>query len=39
MGMLQGIRDNDSIIIFDIFPLPVVGTETRVNAGNDAMEY
>jgi COP9 signalosome complex subunit 5 len=33
MGMLFGRRDADSIIIFDVVPLPVEGTETRVNAG------
>jgi COP9 signalosome complex subunit 5 len=39
MGMLFGRRDADSIIIFDVLPLPVEGTETRVNAGQDAMEF
>eukprot|EP00004_Rigifila_ramosa_P007798 TRINITY_DN18988_c0_g1_i1.p1 TRINITY_DN18988_c0_g1~~TRINITY_DN18988_c0_g1_i1.p1 ORF type:complete len:328 (+),score=61.18 TRINITY_DN18988_c0_g1_i1:40-1023(+) len=39
MGMLQGKIQGDTMIIIDCFALPVVGTETRVNAGNEAQEY
>jgi COP9 signalosome complex subunit 5 len=39
MGMLFGRRDADSIVVFDVVALPVEGTETRVNAGQDAMEF
>ena len=34
MQVLWGIRENYNSIIFDIFPLPVVGTQTIVNAWN-----
>jgi COP9 signalosome complex subunit 5 len=36
MGSLFGRWDGDCIHIFDVVPLPVEGTETRVNAGDDA---
>ncbi|KAJ3203865.1 COP9 signalosome complex subunit 5a [Clydaea vesicula] len=39
MGSLQGKLDGDTIIVMDTFILPVEGTETRVNAGNEANEY
>ena len=39
MGMMQGKVDGDTMGVLDAFPLPVEGTETRVNAGNEAMEY
>ncbi|GHJ86084.1 hypothetical protein NliqN6_2486 [Naganishia liquefaciens] len=39
MGLMNGkIRDR-TFYIMDAFALPVQGTETRVNAGNEAMEY
>lgn len=39
MGLMQGKTDGDSIIVMDAFALPVEGTETRVNAQEDAYEY
>lgn len=39
MGMLQGKVDGDTFIIVDTFALPVEGTETRVNAQEEAYEY
>lgn len=39
MGLMQGRVQGDSIVIMDSFALPVQGTETRVNAGNEAIEY
>lgn len=39
MGLLQGKIDGDSFVILDSFALPVEGTETRVNAGAEAIEY
>lgn len=39
MGLMQGKIDGDSFIVMDAFALPVEGTETRVNAGNEAIEY
>lgn len=39
MGMLQGKIDGDSMIVMDVFALPVEGTETRVNAQAEAYEY
>ncbi|KAF9517990.1 hypothetical protein BS47DRAFT_1313773, partial [Hydnum rufescens UP504] len=39
MGMMQGRVQGDSLIVMDSFALPVQGTETRVNAGNEAIEY
>lgn len=39
MGLMQGYIDGDSIVVTDAFRLPVEGTETRVNAQNDANEY
>ncbi|KAI5476742.1 COP9 signalosome complex subunit 5 [Pseudohyphozyma bogoriensis] len=39
MGMMQGKLDGDTMVVMDAFALPVVGTETRVNAQNDANEF
>lgn len=42
MGLMQGkIDPNDpgTFIVMDSFALPVEGTETRVNAGAEAIEY
>ncbi|KAJ3710361.1 Mov34-domain-containing protein [Lentinula guzmanii] len=39
MGMLQGKVVGTSLVILDSFALPVQGTETRVNAGAEALEY
>lgn len=39
MGLMQGYTTGDTIIVTDAFRLPVEGTETRVNAQNEANEY
>lgn len=39
MGLLQGKLDGDTMVVMDVFALPVVGTETRVNAQNEANEF
>lgn len=39
MGLMQGRVQGDTLIILDSFALPVQGTETRVSAGNEALEY
>jgi len=39
MGILQGKIEANTFIVTDSFALPVDGTETRVNAGAEAMEY
>jgi COP9 signalosome complex subunit 5 len=39
MGMMQGKVMGHSLVIMDSFALPVQGTETRVNAANEANEY
>jgi COP9 signalosome complex subunit 5 len=39
MGLMQGRVQGDTLVILDSFALPVQGTETRVNAGNEALEY
>ena len=39
MGNLIGTIRHDTFIVSDIVSLPVVGSETRVNAGNDALVY
>ena len=39
MGLMQGKVIGTSIVIMDSFALPVQGTETRVNAANEANEY
>lgn len=37
--MMQGKVMDHSLVIMDSFALPVQGTETRVNAANEANEY
>ncbi|KAI8079888.1 JAB1/Mov34/MPN/PAD-1 ubiquitin protease-domain-containing protein [Halteromyces radiatus] len=39
MGLMQGKVQGDTMIVMDAFALPVEGTETRVNAQNEAYEY
>ncbi|KAF8630797.1 hypothetical protein AX15_002704 [Amanita polypyramis BW_CC] len=39
MGLMQGKVVGGSIVVMDSFALPVQGTETRVNAANEAYEY
>jgi COP9 signalosome complex subunit 5 len=39
MGLMQGKVVGTSLVIMDSFALPVQGTETRVNAANEANEY
>ena len=39
MGMMQGKVVGRTFVVMDAFALPVEGTETRVNVGNDANEY
>ena len=39
MGLMRGKVVGRSFIIMDAFPLPVEGTETRVNAGDQALGY
>lgn len=40
MGMIVGkVIEGGTMVVTDAFALPVEGTETRVNAGNEAMEY
>jgi COP9 signalosome complex subunit 5 len=39
MGLMQGKAIGSTIVIMDSFALPVQGTETRVNAQNEANEY
>jgi len=39
MGLVQGKVEGDTFIVLDSFALPVEGTETRVNAGAEAIEY
>ncbi|KAJ1651237.1 hypothetical protein IWQ61_008146 [Dispira simplex] len=39
MGIMQGRVQNHTLIILDAFALPVEGTETRVNAQDEAYEY
>jgi COP9 signalosome complex subunit 5 len=39
MGLMQGKISGDTFIVTDAFRLPVEGTETRVNAQDDANEY
>lgn len=39
MGLMQGKIVGDTIIVTDAFRLPVEGTETRVNAQDEANEY
>ena len=39
MGLMIGKIKDRAFIVMDAFALPVQGTETRVNAGDAAMEY
>lgn len=39
MGYFRGKIDGHTYIVTDAFPLPVEGTETRVNANQAAEEY
>lgn len=39
MGLMRGKIVGRSLVILDSFALPVQGTETRVNAGDQATEY
>lgn len=39
MGLMQGKLSGDTFIVTDAFRLPVEGTETRVNASEQANEY
>lgn len=39
MGLMQGYVDGTALVVTDAFRLPVEGTETRVNAQDDANEY
>lgn len=39
MGMLTGKILRDTFVVMDVYSLPVEGTETRVNAQNEAYEY
>lgn len=39
MGLMQGKVDGSTMLVMDSFALPVEGTETRVNAQNEAYEY
>ncbi|KAG2732789.1 hypothetical protein G9P44_003779 [Scheffersomyces stipitis] len=39
MGMLTGKITHKTIIVMDVYPLPVEGTETRVNAQAEGYEY
>ena len=39
MGLMHGKVQGTSLVIIDSFALPVQGTETRVNAANEANEY
>lgn len=39
MGLMQGFIEQGALVITDAFRLPVEGTETRVNAQDEANEY
>jgi COP9 signalosome complex subunit 5 len=39
MGLMQGSIHGDTFVVTDAFRLPVEGTETRVNAQDEANEY
>lgn len=39
MGLMQGAIQGDTFVVMDAFRLPVEGTETRVNAQDEANEY
>ena len=39
MGLMLGKVVGNSFVVLDSFSLPVTGTETRVNAGQEAESY
>lgn len=39
MGLMQGFVEHGALVVTDAFRLPVEGTETRVNAQEEANEY
>lgn len=39
MGAMQGYPVGDTMYIMDVYGLPVIGTETRVSANNDAAPF
>lgn len=39
MGMLLGYHNGNDLFVLDCYPLPVQGTESRVNAQNDSYEF
>lgn len=39
MGMLVGYYKGNELIVLDCYPLPVQGTESRVNPQNDSYEF
>jgi COP9 signalosome complex subunit 5 len=39
MGAMQGYPVGDTMYIMDVYGLPVVGTETRVSANDEAAPY
>lgn len=39
MGSMQGKISKNAFVVVDVFPLPVQGTETRVNAGIEGNEF
>ena len=39
MGMIQGKVEGSTMIVMDVFALPVEGSETRVNAQAEAYEH
>lgn len=39
MGSMQGKIADRAFVVLDVFPLPVHGTETRVNAGHEGNEF
>lgn len=39
MGMLVGYHKDNELIVLDCYPLPVQGTESRVNPQNDSYEF
>lgn len=39
MGLMQGFVEAGALVVTDVFRLPVDGTETRVNAHDEANEY
>ena len=39
MGCMQGFPVGETMYVLDVIPMPVEGTETRVNAGDEGNEY